>query len=246
MAICSISNEERDSLYQMVYNNFYKASLENKVVDVESYMKELIDLISKNANDPLVTEAYTQILPGILSQAAFINNNVTMHLIKNGFNLNYVTDKMLAFEDYAKVQEFLGTGQAAEDVAQEEVKDSLEQSVSGELPESKDVELPGQFTDVVESIFSTTGMQNLIDASTKLTDNIADPTKQFYYDFILHITNNAKGNDFGYNITAVPLRTLEELGDQYIYDKPDYKRPATSLMLAVTNEYGDILFFDKE
>ena len=246
MAICSISNEERDSLYQMVYNNFYKASLENKVVDVESYMKELIDLISKNANDPLVTEAYTQILPGILSQAAFINNNVTMHLIKNGFNLKYVTDKMLAFEDYAKVQEFLGTGQAAEDVAQEEVKDSLEQSVSGELPESKESELPAQFTDVVESIFSTTGMQNLIDASTKLTDNIADPTKQFYYDFILHITNNAKGNDFGYNITAVPLRTLEELGDQYIYDKPDYKRPATSLMLAVTNEYGDILFFDKE
>ena len=47
MAICSISNEERDSLYQMVYNNFYKASLENKAVDVESYMKELIDLISK-------------------------------------------------------------------------------------------------------------------------------------------------------------------------------------------------------
>jgi hypothetical protein len=244
MAICSISNKERDSLYQMVYNNFYKASLENKPVDVESYMKELIDLISKSANDPLVTEAYTQILPGILSQAAFINNNVTMHLIKNGFNLNYVTDKMLAFEDYAKVQEFLGTGQAAEDIAEEEVKDALEQSVSGDLPESK--ELPGQFTDIVESIFSTTGMQNLIDASTKLTDRRADPAKQFYYDFILHITNNAKDNDFGYNITAVPLRALEELGDEYIYDKPDYKRPATSLMLAVTNEYGDNLFFDKE
>ena len=246
MAICSISKEERDSLYQMVYNNFYKASMENKPVDVESYMKELVDLISKNANDPLVTEAYTQILPGIISQAAFINNNVTMHLIKNGFNLNFVTDKMMEFENYDKVQAYLGTGQAAEDVIQEEVKDSLEQSVGGDLPESKESELPAQFTDIVESIFSTTGMQNLIDGSTKLTDNIADPAKQFYYDFILHITNNAKDNDFGYNITAVPLRALEELGDQYIYDKPDYTRPAASLMLAVTNEYGDILFFDKE
>lgn len=246
MAICSISKEERDSLYQMVYNNFYKASMENKPIDVESYMKELVDLISKNAKDQLVTEAYTQILPGIISQAAFINNNVTMHLIKNGFNLNFVTDKMMEFENYDKVQAYLGTGQAAEEVAQEEVKNSLEQSVSGDLPESKEPELPAQFTDIVESIFSTTGMQNLIEGSVKLTDNIPDPAKQFYYDFILHITNNAKDNDFGYNITAVPLRALEELGDQYIYDKPDYTRPAASLMLAVTNEYGDILFFDKE
>jgi len=246
MAICSISNEERDSLYQMVYNNFYKASLENKPVDVESYMKELIALISKSANDPLVTEAYTQILPGILSQAAFINNNVTMHLLKNKFDMNFITDKMIAFEDYTKVQSYLGTGKAAQDVIEEEVKSAIEQSNKGELPAGGKLELATAFNYIVDSIFSTTGVQNLVNASTNLGDRVPDPAKQFYYDFILHITNNAQDNDFGYHLTAMPrggLQTLVNKND--LYDTTANSR-ADNLVLAVTDENGDIIFFDKQ
>ena len=246
MAICSISKEERDSLYQMVYNNFYKASLENKPIDVESYMKELIALISKSANDPLVTEAYTQILPGILSQAAFINNNVTMHLLKNKFDMNFITDKMIAFEDYAKVQAYLGTGKAAQDAVGEEVKSAIEQSNKGELPAGGKLELATAFNYIVDSIFSTTGVQNLVNASTNLADRVPDPAKQFYYDFILHITNNVQDNDFGYHLTAMPRGGLQSLVNKNdLYDTTANSR-ADNLVLAVTDENGDIIFFDKQ
>ena len=246
MAICSISQEERDSFYQMVYRDLYDAFTAKEPVDVEKYMRDTLDLISKNVTDPLVTEAYAQILPGIISQAAFINNNVTMHLIKNGFNLNYITDKMLEFEDYSKVQAYLGTGEAIENIQEAEVKSSLEQSTSGNLPAGDKLELATSFNYIVDSLFSTTGMQNLVNASTKVGDRVPDPAKQFYYDFILHITNKAEDNDYGYSLTAISRGALETLvNSDHIYDKTAYSR-ADNLMLAVTDESGNILFFDKE
>jgi len=246
MAICSISQEERDSFYQMVYRDLYDAFTAKEPVDVEKYMRDTLDLISKNVTDPLVTEAYAQILPGIISQAAFINNNVTMHLIKNGFNLNYITDKMLEFEDYSKVQAYLGTGEAIENIQEAEVKSSLQQSTSGNLPAGDKLELATSFNYIVDSLFSTTGMQNLVNASTKVGDRVPDPAKQFYYDFIPHITNKAEDNDYGYSLTAIPRGALETLvNSDHIYDKTAYSR-ADNLMFAVTDESGNILFFDKE
>ena len=241
MAICSISQKERDSLYQMVYRDFYEAFSNNTPINPETYMKDIVGLISKNADDQLVTEAYTQILPSIISQAAFINNNVTMHLIKTGFNINFVTDKMLEFEDYSKVQAYLGTGETAEKVEEVEVKAAIEKSTSGELPAGNALELATSFNYIVDSLFSTTGVQNLTNASTKLEDRVPDPAKAFYYDFILHITNNAKDKDYGYHLTAIPrgaLQTLVKKND--IYDTTAYSR-ADNLLLAVTDASGNIL-----
>jgi hypothetical protein len=246
MAICSISQKERDSLYQMVYRDFYEAFLNNTPINPETYMRNLVDLISKNTEDPLVTEAYTQIIPSIVSQAAFINNNVTMHLLKTGFNVNFVTEKMIEFEDYAKVQAYLGTGQAAEDIAEAEVKSSIEQSTSGELPAGNKLELATSFNYIVDSLFSTTGLQNLVNAGTKLEDRVADPAKAFYYDFILHITNNAKDNNFGYHLTAIPRGALQtQVKKNDIYDTTAYSR-ADNLLLTVTDAGGNVLFFDKD
>ena len=246
MAICSISQEERDSFYQMVYRDLYDAFISKEPVNVEKYMRDTLDLISKNVTDPLVTEAYAQILPGIISQAAFINNNVTMHLIKNGFNLNFVTDKMLEFEDYSKVQAYLGTGQAIENAQEAEVKGSLEESTKGNLPAGDKLELATSFNYIVDSLFSTTGMQNLVDAGTKVADRVPDPAKQFYFDFILHITNKAEDNDYGYHLTAIPRGAFETLVNKdHIYEKTSTSR-ADNLLFAVTDEDGNILFFDKE
>ena len=246
MAICSISQEEASVLYQMVFGDFHDAFTNNKPINVETYMRDLINLVKGDSKEDLVAEAYAQILPGIIMQAFTIDSNVTMHLLKNGFKLDYVSAKMLEFEDYAKVQAYLGTGQAAQDMANAEVKNAIEESTKGNVAPSKELELATSFNYKVDSIFSTTGLQNLINASTNINDRVPDPAKQFYYDFILHITNNAKDNDYGYNLTAIPRGAFETLVNKdHIYEKTSTSR-ADNLLLAVTDETGNILFFDKQ
>jgi len=103
---CSISQKETEALYQLVFGDFYDALTNKEPINVENYMREVIDLVKGDTEDDLVAEAYAQILPGIIMQAASIDPNVLGHLAGNPNFFSYVATKLNDFKDFGKVQEY--------------------------------------------------------------------------------------------------------------------------------------------
>jgi hypothetical protein len=260
--ICSISEEEVNDLLSVVYGDFYDAykagtplSVNGEPVSIESYMRNFVAENFRSVLDnDLEVEAFTQILPGIMAQAATIKNDVMQHLFATNFDIGAVAKLSNEFKDHAKVQEFLGTGVKAAEDAEEAAEEGLKKSKKGNTLIVQKEEIINQFSYITDSMYSTTGLQNLIDSSTKLEDHLPDPKKDFYYNFLKFALDNASSdNKFSYSITAVPIKAIKDMdptgSKKYIYTPKvaDLKQLRGDLLvLAVTDTFGNILLFDNE
>lgn len=250
--ICSISQEETETLYQLVFGDFYDALTNKEPINVENYMREVIDLVKGDTQDDLVAEAYAQILPGIIMQAASIDPNVLGHLAGNPNFFSYVATKLNDFKDFGKVQEYLGTGQKSQDDADEASDASLKATKDGSLPPDDKGELITQFNYLIDTMFATGGFQNLINATTSMNDHIPNPAKAFYYNFIKFALDSAgSDNEFAFHLTAMPLKAIRKMDPknekEFIYNlgAKEFFSKDDTLILTITDKSGKILLFDK-
>ena len=250
--ICSISKEETESLYQLVFGDFYDALTNKESINIETYMRDVLDLVKGDTEDDLVTEAYAQILPGIIMQAASIDSNVLGHLATNPNFFSYVATKLNDFKDFEKVQEYLGTGQKSQDDAEQAANAALAATKNGALPPDEKGELVTQFNYLIDTMFATGGFQNLINATTKMEDHIPNPDKAFYYNFIKFALDNASSdNEFEFHLTAMPLKAIRKMDPKnekgFIYNlgARDFISKDDTLILTITDRNGKILLFDK-
>ena len=250
--ICSISQEETETLYQLVFGDFYDALTNKEPINVETYMRDILDLVKGDTEDDLVAEAYAQILPGIIMQAASIDANVLGHLAVNPNFFSYVATKLNDFKDFAKVQEYVGTGQKSQDDAEAAAEAALKATKDGSLVPDEKGELITQFNYLIDTMFATGGFQNLLNPTTSMEDHIPNPAKAFYYNFIKFALDSAgSDNEFAFNLTAMPLKAIRKMDPKnekgFIYNlgAKEFLSKDDTLILTITDRNGKILLFDK-
>lgn len=258
--ICSISEDEVNGLFDLVYGDFFDAykagtpiTIDGNPATVEQYIRNFVaNELKPNLDSDLEVEAFTQILPGVMAKAYTIKTEVMQYLFSTPFQIGDLAKFSTEFQSHEAVQDFLGTGKKTAENLKNAADESLKQSKRGNTLIVQKEDIINQFSYITDSMYSTTGLQNKIDATTLLEDHIPDPNKSFYYDFLkFALDNSSSDNQFSYAITAVPIKAIKDLdptgSKKYIYvPKVANIRDIRNdlLVLAVTDKLGNILLFD--